>query len=465
MRAACVICGDLFIHTDDISATPCGHTFHTVCLIQWIERSKSCPQCRHKATEKSLVKLFFDSGGADTSHVDPDTLQHQIDSLKFQIRLKEQEMKNFKDNSETLTKQNKGLREECKTITSQLHAKDTTIMALKSQLQFMDRITKEAQKAKEEAKKLREQLRVLQNVESIVSGTNDDVEAMLVSYSNNPDSTRALATFCSILKKEMNKTVDDKRRFRDEATSLRNKLREVKHSYNIASNELTTVQQTNKNLQDDVMSLEKENKSLMKKMEALQQAIVSPSGDVKNSALHRLIAESPAPADLKRPRLSSPDEEDLMITPEVVRKMSRSEQVTPPDESFEIVGSQDSTTPPMKGSPSKSKFVFQIVLFPGRRPLAVTTNISNKSKQHHNIFAKNKPTLQNIGMSSQLNSQGSGTQIGYDGLGGHHKVDEFPKPRPVLLKKKSVKVVTKGGSAARVQSTTLKNFFQNTFDD
>lgn len=40
-------------------------------------------------------------------------------------------------------------------------------------------------------------------------------------------------------------------------------------------------------------------------------------GDVKNSALHRLIAESPAPADLKRPRLSSPDEEDLMITPDV----------------------------------------------------------------------------------------------------------------------------------------------------
>lgn len=73
--------------------------------------------------------------------------------------------------------------------------------------------------------------------------------------------------------------------------------------------------------------------------------------------------------------------------------------------------------------------------------------------------------LLQTGMSSQLNSQGSGTQIGYDGLGGHHKVDEFPKPRPVLLKKKSVKVVTKGGSAARVQSTTLKNFFQNTFDD
>lgn len=39
----------------------------------------------------------------------------------------------------------------------------------------------------------------------------------------------------------MNKTVEDKRRFRDEATSLRNKLREAKHSYNIASNELVTI--------------------------------------------------------------------------------------------------------------------------------------------------------------------------------------------------------------------------------
>lgn len=56
--------------------------------------------------------------------------------------------------------------------------------------------------------------------------------------------------------------------------------------------------------------------------------------------------------------------------------------------------------------------------------------------------------------------------IGYDGMGGHHKVDEFPKPKPVYLKKKTgIKVVTKGGSGGRVQSTTIKNFFQNTFDD
>ena len=71
-----------------------------------------------------------------------------------------------------------------------------------------------------------------------------------------------------------------------------------------------------------------------------------------------------------------------------------------------------------------------------------------------------------------MNQQSSSTSLsgyehtGYDGFGGHHQVDEFPKPRGILFpKKKSVKVITKGGSGSKVQKNTLKNFFQNTFED
>ncbi|XP_071534937.1 E3 ubiquitin-protein ligase TRAIP-like [Panulirus ornatus] len=461
MRAGCVICGDLFISSADISATPCGHTFHSLCLIQWIERSKSCPQCRQKATEKSLVKLYFDTSGADATQLDPDTLQQQIDNLKFQIRLKEQEIRTLKESTATLTKQNRALKEEYKTVESQVKVKETTNLALKTQLQFMDRITKEAQKAKEEAKSLRGQLKVLQDVEGIVSGTSEDVEEMLVSYTGNHDGTRSLATFCSILKKELNKTVEDKKRFRDEASSLRNKIKEAKQKYTAAAAELNRLEQTNKNMQDDVLSLERENTSLRKKVNALEQAICSPSGDKTNSVLHRLIAESPAPADLKRHRTISSDSEDLSITPEVVHKMAHFEKTK--DDKNDPLCIQLSP-PSQQQSQLSAKTVLSC-----RNPLAVTVNVVPPTNiQHHDIFAKNKPCLKSLGASQKASSKVTSENdlIGYDGLGGHHKVDTFPKPRPAYLKKKTgVKVVTRGGSGVRVQSTTLKNFFVNVFDD
>ncbi|XP_042232532.1 E3 ubiquitin-protein ligase TRAIP-like [Homarus americanus] len=465
MRAGCAICGDLFVPTEDISATPCGHTFHSICIIQWIERSKSCPQCRHKATLKSLVKLFFDSCGVDTSQVDPATLQQQIDGLKFQIRLKEQETKNLNESNEKLTTQQRAIREEYKTIESQLHTKETTILALKTQLKFMDRITKEAQKAKEEAKNLRGQLKDLQNVEGLVAGTVKDVEEMMESYAGNPDSTRSLATFCSILKKELNKTVDDKKRFRDEASSLRSKVKEARSMYNNAVTELNVLQQVNKNLQDDLMFVEKANTSLKKKVNTLEQAISSPSGDAMNSALHRLIAESPAPAELKRPHTTCSGSDDSFITPEVVRKVARCETASESDVVGKALCLEFSPPSSTLLHSSQAKPKLSLV---GRRPLAVTTNTDRSTNGHQvNIFAKAKPD-ECLRMSQKPKSSARlGTdQIGYDGLGGHHKVDVFPKPKPTFLKKKKgIKVVTKGGTGNRVQSTTLKDFLHNTFDD
>ncbi|KAK8722693.1 hypothetical protein OTU49_012172 [Cherax quadricarinatus] len=456
MRAGCVICGDLFIATTDVSAAPCGHTFHSACIIQWIERSKSCPQCRRKATDKSLVKLFFDTGGLDTSQLDPDILQHQIDNLKFQVKLKEQEIKTLEDNSSKLTKQNKSLREEYKSVESQVHVKETTILALKTQLQFMDRITKEAQKAKEEAKSLRDQLRVLQNVESIVSGTSEDVEEMLSSYSCNPDSTRSLATFCSILKKELNKTIDDKKKFRDDVSLLRSKLKDVRQNYNAAVTELSVLQQANRNLQDDVQSLERDNASLKKKVSALEQAVASPSDNVKNSVIHRLIAESPAPADLKRPHTS---DEPAIVVSEVVRKVARCEAVAPSDDAASVLLS------PL-GQPDPSQLSLRTNLFTKHH--SRSNNVTRpKINNSHNIFVKNKPSLQDLGKSQKTSDTRPGPDhVGYDGLGGHHKVDEFPKPKLSFVKKKNaVKVVLKGGSGSKVQSTTLRDFLYNTFDD
>ncbi|KAK7072443.1 hypothetical protein SK128_027439 [Halocaridina rubra] len=460
MRVGCVICGDLFVVSDDISATPCGHTFHAVCLIQWIERSKSCPQCRHKVTQKSILKLFFDSSSSSDTQVDPDTLQFQIDNMKFQIRLKEQEIIKLKEDNSCISKRNSDLREEYKTLERKLKDKETTNMALKTQLKYLDELKIKADRAEEKSKILKSQLSVLQDVQLIVSGTNEDVEVMLMSHADSGDSARSLATFCSFLKREMSKAVDDKKRIRNLNLTLKSDMKDLQSSYNTVSEKLDTYEQVNKQLQDDILSLELDNQSLRKKIGRLEEAIASPSGNVKNSALHRLIAESPAPEKLKRPLSSHSDEDDIIATPEIVRQMALMENL---DDSIEYIG----TSKQPNIIPSTKK-----IALPGRKPFAVTS-MSHSHRLSHDIFAKRKASSLIHGKSQSTTEAVLHDDIGYDGLGGHHKVCEFPIPKPAVFvpkkascKKSSqttLKIVSNSGG--KVQKTTLRDFFQNTFDD
>lgn len=484
MRCGCVICGDLFAATEDITATPCGHTFHSVCLLQWLERSKTCPQCRQNTKEKTIVRLYFDTSQADQSILDPDTLQNLNESLKFQVRLKDQESINIKEENHDLTKKNKGLREECKTLMEQVRSKDTTLSALKTQLKMLSAISAEAKKAKEELKAAKLQIANMYNAQSVVNGTSEDVDLMLRSYEQNPESTRSLATFCSILKKELAKCDGDKRRFRDEANSLKNRIKDVRTALKSSDMERSTLQIGNTQLTEDRECLEREVTSLKKKIEALQSAIISPSGDLKNSAIHRLIAESPAPMELKhlkRPKQSSSDEDPMFATPVIVRKMSKLQDVSP-DEAGDIIFDLEDDSPvsssqsnPLQPSAQSTKIArsqsqsaspylpvkFSASLQSMMQSSRVLAPLSNNPGV--SIFKKEKPSLQ-----TSLLSQKSSTseKFGFDGMGGHSKVDEFPKPKPIFLKKKTgIKFVTKGGNGTKVQNTTLKNFFGNPFDD
>lgn len=67
----------------------------------------------------------------------------------------------------------------------------------------------------------------------------------------------------------------------------------------------------NKQLEDDLQHLEHEKRSLQKKIRDLEKAISSPSGkNPRDSALQRLILESPIPEAVKIPKLTDPAETD-----------------------------------------------------------------------------------------------------------------------------------------------------------
>ncbi|KAJ8897696.1 hypothetical protein PR048_003046, partial [Dryococelus australis] len=100
----CVICSDIFDSASETYITPCGHLFHYVCLIEWLERSKSCPQCRNRTTESNIHRVFFNI--QNDGKEDAGSLRNQIENLKFSVQMKELEVKNATDEVNTLKKRN-----------------------------------------------------------------------------------------------------------------------------------------------------------------------------------------------------------------------------------------------------------------------------------------------------------------------------------------------------------------------
>jgi chromosome segregation ATPase len=111
--------------------------------------------------------------------------------------------------------------------------------------------------------------------------------------------------------REMQAASEKKRELRDR---LRVYLRDLSAANleKIRLNEdLNLKSKLNKQLEDDLQHLEHEKRSLQKKIRDLEKAISSPSGkNPRDSALQRLILESPIPEAVKIPKLTDPAETD-----------------------------------------------------------------------------------------------------------------------------------------------------------
>ena len=56
VEEACPICFDP-ITLNDKKILPCGHTFHTQCLLRWFVTGDSCPVCRESASGNEWVQF------------------------------------------------------------------------------------------------------------------------------------------------------------------------------------------------------------------------------------------------------------------------------------------------------------------------------------------------------------------------------------------------------------------------
>ena len=122
MRISCTTCLELLTASDELSSVPCGHVFHTQCILQWFETGKSnCPQCRTRAQERQLRKLYLNEAmdatmaageGSGGGEADASALQNKVDSLKFELRIANGEKKKLGEERDSLAAKNLALKED-----------------------------------------------------------------------------------------------------------------------------------------------------------------------------------------------------------------------------------------------------------------------------------------------------------------------------------------------------------------
>lgn len=399
MNIVCVICSDLLIPSDDVFYTPCGHIFHFTCLIQWLERSKTCPQCREKTNQAKIHRIYFNFSNNDTIIDDASALQDKIDKLTFQILLKEKDIKHYKEKSETMEKQNVGLRNELKKVESQLREKETAIHALKDQTRYFKQQCLEVDATKKEVVKLKKKVEDLKNIQLLMDAPAEEVDDMI----SNATDPNTLITYISIMKREMTKCISKRREMRTKLQSVHQELTKV----SMERNYLLEEQDKRKKLEQELVACESEKMHLQNRLRDIEN----------NKCVRTDVPNTVKPKETSPSILEISEEEETKSTDQTKVKKDRKTQKRAGHFSIE---DYETNSPNI---PVQSQGILALKEHYGtfRHGPRSTFNILNK-----------KPRLSQNAMESIKSGM-----ITYDGFGGHSKHDVFPNP---VSKDKSTKL-------------------------
>ncbi|XP_055536397.1 E3 ubiquitin-protein ligase TRAIP [Wyeomyia smithii] len=251
MNLACAICSDLVMPSEDIHMTPCGHSFHYSCLIQWLERSKTCPQCRNKCHEKSLIKVYFNVAAGDVVE-DSATLLHKLDAMTLSVREMEKKLKEFEEKDASYKSERKKMKKTLTTLEDMIKSKDFTIAAFKQETDMLRNDRAHMQKLQDELKTLKAKMDLMSTIEHVVSATAKEVEEML-AHDDNP---RTLAVLVATLKRELKASDAKKHEMRDRIKTIQNDLHQERVRRKLLEDKLSTADSEVYRLEQEIKRLE-----------------------------------------------------------------------------------------------------------------------------------------------------------------------------------------------------------------
>ncbi|KAM4613293.1 E3 ubiquitin-protein ligase TRAIP [Polymixia lowei] len=449
IRAYCTICSDFFDHSKDVAAIHCGHTFHYECLLQWFQAApnKTCPQCRKQVSTRHIItKLFFDiSGEENGSSVDPGSLQNELNCMKVLLSTKERDWKDRQKVLDSLKDTVDRQKRDLDTMRKEIAEKEMFCSALRKQMMYLETQHNDVQAAKEEARRLRTKVKTFESLDLLLQGQRAEVESMITDMGVGQAAVEQLSIYCISLKKEY----DNLKGSLKSSNEMCEKLKREVFASNNRLQKTTMAMNRNKEdmkaVQNDLSNADKEISSLKKKVEILQKTLSTPTRT--NEALSRLVFESPAPMELKQPRLNQhADSEDIdlnmtydITTPDDANK--RSAQV--PSKKMRLDPAVSSAYRHKENSSSKHK---------------APDEDGSMDPFFRNSILFRKKTFGSM-LEPQRTKPGA-VRTGYDGLGGRTK---FIQPSPLsairpLMKAKRKKVTRPPSKIPTC--VTLDNFLE-----
>lgn len=221
MKVTCSICMDCFDckNIDNVNATACGHVFHEICLLHWLEMGNSCPTCRKPLRQKQTFKIFFDI--SETKDVDVGDLQNQLDETKAHLRSAAAEKLKLQDAADTLKAFLIQREEEVQSLKDKYMALIGEKDVLQCKLRSMKQEVSEKRQLSDENMALRSQVSEYENVRKLMNSTCKEAEELLRTYGDGIGTQRQLATYCCLLKRELQSAKESRSQLIKEVTRLR----------------------------------------------------------------------------------------------------------------------------------------------------------------------------------------------------------------------------------------------------
>lgn len=258
MNLNCVICAELFSQSDEVYVTTCGHMFHYPCLRQWLERSKTCPQCRQKCYDKNVHRIYFNIANLDTSRVDVGTLQEKLENVELKNKMSEKELEKAREEIQELKSIQKKTMKTISALEKKVEQKNFLILSFNEQMNILKCENKLVDQLRKENKDLKSQIELMGSVEAVLTSTTSDVEKMLQEDNNN----KTLCVWVVALKRELRISESKK-------TDMRNALKVVQH-------DLRKEREAKSKLEERIVLLESENYSLSDQVKRFEQQKENP---------------------------------------------------------------------------------------------------------------------------------------------------------------------------------------------
>nr|XP_031842126.1 E3 ubiquitin-protein ligase TRAIP-like isoform X2 [Nomia melanderi] len=378
---------DLLTPSDDVFYTPCGHIFHFVCVTQWLERSKSCPQCREKTTMRQIHRIYFSFSNNDTIVEDKYSLQDKVDKLTLQLTMKEKDAKHYSEKYHALKKETTHLKEVLvKTETE----KNSIIDALKQQLIYFKEQASKTDYMQKENEQLKKKVETYKNIQTLLESSSEEVD-QLISRSCDPNT---LITYISVMKREMTISLSRRRELRSKVKSLQQDLTKVSMERNFLSEEHTK----RKKIEEDLITCESEKMLLQNKLRDLE----------KNGSL----SSKSCNCDLKMKNSENSNSENMIkpndIGSTATNKNTKIEDISEKEQNptADTANHNENDSPYL---PVKSGGVFVLK--------QLTTKKRSTMKSNPSILIK-KPRIEQTNLTEY--------PISFNGFGGHSKFNQFP---------------------------------------